>query len=183
MVRWLRRTAQIPAAVFESTTLAFPGFLAQKRHSFNVSLANGRQSAPRDQTLGIGGKASVIGNWATKGRRDPVAETQAEELEALMVLQEKVYLPAFVKRCAELGVQLSAEANLRSALDVAAILKISQDSSASTARQKAVEAFRKAAGAQTDTGQDRQAAVEAAVKSVAAEPVVRKALSLLVNAR
>ena len=157
--------------------------MAQKRHSFKVLLANARQSAPRDQTLGIGGKASVIGSWATK-EGDPVAEKTAEKLEALMALQEKVYLPpAFVKRCAELGVQLSAEANLRSALDVAAILKISQDSSASTARQKAVEAFRKAAGAQTDTGQDRQAAVEAAVKSVAAEPVVRKALSLLVNAR
>ena len=144
-VRRLRRTAQIPAAVFESATLALQRFLPQKRHSFKVSLANARQSAPRDQTLGIGGKASVSGSWATRGRRDPVAETQAEKLEALMVLRRKVYIPAFVKHCAELGVTVSAEADLRGALDTAAILKMSQDSSAPAVLCGAAEALRKAA--------------------------------------
>jgi hypothetical protein len=99
---------------------------AEMRRVFRMSLANALQSAPWAWMLDTGGKASATCSWGTKRRRNPVAEKQAEKLEALMTLQEKVYLPAFVKRCAELGVTLSAEADLRSALGAAAILKMSQ---------------------------------------------------------
>ncbi len=96
-----------------------------------------------------------------------------------MTLYEKVYLPAFVKRCAECGITLSTEADLRSAFDSAAILKTSQGSSASAVLQGAVEALRKAAGLPNDARVDRQAVTEAAVKSVADDSAIRKALELL----
>jgi len=108
-----------------------------------------------------------------------VTEKQAEELEALMVLCRKVYIPAFVKRCTELGLPISTEADLRSALDVAAILKMSQTSSASAVHQVTVEALRKAAKLPTDAGQHGQTEVEAAVKGAADDPAVRKTMEVL----
>jgi hypothetical protein len=73
---------------------------------------------------------------------------QFEARGTLIALNEKVYIPAFLKRCVKLDLQLSNELDVASALKVAASLELRDDAKTADLARLVREVIREDAGFQ-----------------------------------
>jgi len=102
---------------------------------------------------------------------------QADILNEQAILFHNVYVPAFVEKCAELGVPLDSQESLNEALETAALVQVSLNKQSGSVIKHANAQLKRSLGvdvAEKAAVKDQQLKTAAAAASMS--PQVRKAL-------
>jgi hypothetical protein len=107
------------------------------------------------------------------------AEKAAEMSPEEQVIFQDVYLPAFIDKCASLGLTFPDQESLQAALETTALIKMSLAQNQGSAIKKANLALKEALGITAEPpAQVRDAAVaKSAAESLVHRPAVREALA------
>jgi hypothetical protein len=108
---------------------------------------------------------------------------QMDSATAEAVILEGIYVPAFVEKCASLGVTFPDEASLRTALETVTMLKEAEAEQSVDLVKEAHAALCKAAGKETSQEVETREAAEKQASDKAAEvagqDVIKQALATL----
>ena len=111
------------------------------------------------------------------------ATAQMDPAAAQGILTDEVYVPAFVEKCAELGIKFQDEDSLTAALETVSMLKTAEAGESSNLVKDAHAALRQASGLKTSAEEKAEAAQEKAASekaaATAAQNRIREAVGVL----
>ena len=103
--------------------------------------------------------------------------------EAQDVLFDQVYIPTFVKACADRGISFADEASLSDALESTALLKMSGQQGQKNLAKEAADALRGSLGVPNPEDLAHEAAEQKVASETAQEQTIQSALGTLVAAQ